>query len=139
MGAAYINDFPNAGRQQRVILQADAPQRLQSEDIQQLNVRSAQGVMVPFSSFSTSRWVIGPVQLARYNGYPAIRLSGDAAPGRSTGDALNEMEKLVGQLPAGFGFEWSGQSYEEKTSGSQAPRLVRAVAAGGIPVPGGAV
>ena len=123
MGAAYINDFPNAGRQQRVILQADAPQRLQSEDIQQLNVRSAKGVMVPLSSFSTSRWITGPVQLARYNGYPAMRMSGDAAPGRSTGDALTEMEKLVDQLPAGFGFEWSGQSYEEKTSGSQAPAL----------------
>jgi multidrug efflux pump len=123
LGSSYVNDFPNQGRQQRVIVQADAPQRLQPEDLLQLHVRSAQGTMVPFSSFASSRWVTGPVQLARYNGYPAIKISGDAAPGRSTGEAMAEMENLASQLPAGFGYEWTGGSFEEKTSGSQAPAL----------------
>ena len=123
LGSAYINDFPNLGRQQRVILQADAPQRLQPNDLLQLYVRSASGAMVPMSSFVTSHWINGPVQLVRYNGYPAVKIAGDAAKGRSTGEALDEMEKLAAQLPPGFGFEWTGQSLEEKTSGSQAPAL----------------
>jgi multidrug efflux pump len=123
LSGAYINDFPNMGRQQRVILQADAPERLQPEDLQKLYVRNAQGVMVPFSSFTHAHWVMGPVQLVRYNGYPAVKISGDAAPGRSTGEAMDEMERLASQLPAGFGYEWTAGSYEEKTSGSQAPAL----------------
>ncbi|CDG81933.1 efflux RND transporter permease subunit [Janthinobacterium agaricidamnosum] len=123
LGSAYVNDFASAGRQQRVIIQADAPQRLQPEDILKLNVRSASGMMVPFSSFAQSHWIVGPVQLVRYNGYPAIKLSGDAAPGRSSGEAMDELERLAAQLPPGFGIEWTGQSLEEKTSGSQAPAL----------------
>jgi multidrug efflux pump len=123
LSGAYINDFPNMGRQQRVILQADAPQRLQPEDLLKLYVRNAQGAMVPFSSFAKTHWVMGAVQLVRYNGYPAVKISGDAAPGRSTGEAMDEMEKLANQLPTGFGYEWTGGSFEEKTSGSQAPAL----------------
>ncbi|NVM75476.1 multidrug efflux pump [Duganella sp. SG902] len=123
LGSSYVNDFTSSGRQQRVIVQADAPRRLQPQDIMQLNVRSASGTMVPFSSFATSRWIQGPVQLVRYNGYPAIKLTGDAAPGRSTGEAMAELERLAEQLPPGFGIEWTGQSLEEKTSGSQAPML----------------
>ncbi len=123
LGSSYVNDFASAGRQQRVIVQADAPQRLQPEDILKLNVRSASGAMVPFASFARSHWINGPVQLVRYNGYPAIKLTGDAAPGRSTGEAMAELERLAGQLPPGFGIEWTGQSLEEKTSGSQAPAL----------------
>ncbi|MGE5649773.1 efflux RND transporter permease subunit [Noviherbaspirillum sp. UKPF54] len=123
IGSAYLNDFPNQGRQQRVILQADAPQRLQPDDLLKLYVRNVQGNMVPFSSFASSHWNMGPVQLVRYNGYPAMKISGDAAPGHSTGEAMAEMEKLVAQLPAGFGYEWTGGSLEEKTSGSQAPAL----------------
>ena len=123
LGSSYVNDFANSGRQQRVILQADAPQRLQPDDILRLNVRSGAGGMVPFSSFAQTHWIVGPVQLVRYNGYPAIKLSGDAAPGRSTGEAMAELERLAAQLPAGFGIEWTGQSLEEKTSGSQAPAL----------------
>jgi len=123
LGSAYVNDFPNQGRQQRVIVQADAPQRLTPGDLQKLYARSTDGSMVPFAAFISSRWISGPVQLARYNGYPAMKISGDAAPGRSTGEALEEMERLAGQLPTGFGFEWTGQSFEEKTSGSQAPAL----------------
>jgi len=123
LGSSYVNDFASSGRQQRVIVQADAPQRLQPEDILRLNVRSAAGTMVPFASFATSHWIQGPVQLVRYNGYPAIKLTGDAQPGRSTGEAMDELERLAGQLPPGFGIEWTGQSLEEKTSGSQAPML----------------
>jgi multidrug efflux pump len=122
-GSAYLNDFPNAGRQQRVILQADAPARMQPQDLLNLYVRNAQGMMVPFSTFATTQWVTGPVQLVRYNGYPAVKISGDAAQGRSTGEAMEEMEKLAAKLPAGIAYEWTGGSLEEKTSGSQAPAL----------------
>ncbi len=123
LGSSYINDFQSQGRQQRVIVQADAPQRLQPDDLMRLNVRSSSGSMVPFSSFAKARWIVGPVQLIRYNGYPAFKISGDAAAGRSTGEAMDEMERLAARLPVGFGFEWTGQSLEEKTSGSQAPAL----------------
>ncbi|MDP3844685.1 MAG: efflux RND transporter permease subunit [Oxalobacteraceae bacterium] len=123
LGSSYVNDFPNQGRQQRVIVQADAPQRLQPDDLGQLYARNAQGAMVPFSAFVSSRWITGPVQLIRYNGYPAMKIAGMAAPGRSTGEAMDEMESLVAKLPPGFGFEWTGQSLEEKTSGAQAPLL----------------
>ncbi|WP_050461921.1 efflux RND transporter permease subunit [Herbaspirillum autotrophicum] len=123
LGSSYVNDFPNQGRQQRVIVQADADRRLQPEDLARLYVRNTQGTMVPFSAFTTSKWNTGPVQLIRYNGYPAMKLAGGAAPGRSTGEAMAEMESFVAKLPPGFGFEWTGQSLEEKTSGSQAPAL----------------
>jgi multidrug efflux pump len=123
LGSAYVNDFPNQGRQQRVVVQADAPQRMQPEDLMKLYVRNVKGDMVPFSAFMTSKWIVGPVQLFRYNGYPAMKISGDAARGHSTGEAMDEMEKLVAQLPQGIGMEWTGQSLEEKTSGSQAPAL----------------
>jgi multidrug efflux pump len=123
LGSSYVNDFASSGRQQRVIVQADAPRRLQPDDIMKLNVRSSSGTMVPFSSFAKSHWIQGPVQLVRYNGYPAIKLTGDAAPGRSTGEAMDELERLAAQLPPGFSIEWTGQSLEEKTSGSQAPML----------------
>ena len=122
-GTTYVNDFPNQGRQQRVILQAEPTKRLMPEDIDKLHARNAQGSMVPFSAFTQSRWVTGPVQLIRFNGYPAMKLQGDAAPGASSGDALAEVERLVGQLPAGIGFEWAGQSFEEKAAGSTATLL----------------
>lgn len=123
LGSSYVNDFPNQGRQQRVIVQADAKRRLQPEDLARLYARSNSGAMVPFSAFTTSKWISGPVQLIRYNGYPAIKIAGGAAPGRSTGEAMTEMESFVAKLPPGFGYEWTGQSLEEKTSGSQAPAL----------------
>jgi len=123
LGSSYVNDFPNQGRQQRVIVQADAKRRLQPEDLAGLYARNSGGTMVPFSAFTTSKWINGPVQLIRYNGYPAMKIAGGAAPGRSTGEAMAEMEGFVAKLPAGFGFEWTGQSLEEKTSGSQAPAL----------------
>jgi multidrug efflux pump len=120
LGSVYVNDFPNAGRLQRVVVQADAPQRMQSDDLLRINALNASGKLVPLSAFATTRWVTGPVQTVRYNGYPTIRISGDAAPGQSTGQAMVEMEKLAVQLPAGFGFEWTGQSREERLAGSQA-------------------
>jgi multidrug efflux pump len=123
LGSSYVNDFPNQGRQQRVIVQADAPRRLQADDLSKLYARSTSGAMVPFSSFITSKWITGPVQLIRYNGYPAMKISGGVKPGFSTGDAMKEMEALVQKLPAGIGYEWTGQSLEEQTSGNQAPAL----------------
>jgi multidrug efflux pump len=120
LGSSYVNDFPNRGRLQRVVVQADAPSRMQPEDLLRLSALNARGTAVPLSAFATTRWINGPMQTVRYNGYPAMRISGDAAPGRSTGEAMDEMERLASQLPAGFAFEWTGQSREEKLSGAQA-------------------
>ncbi|ART47483.1 efflux RND transporter permease subunit [Acidovorax carolinensis] len=120
LGSAYINDFPNDGRMQRVVVQAEAQARMQPDDILKLTALNSQGKAVPLSSFATTRWVSGAMQTVRYNGYSAMRIAGGAAPGYSTGDAMAEMERLAAQLPAGFGFEWTGQSREEKLAGSQA-------------------
>ncbi len=120
LGSSYANDFPNAGRLQRVVVQADAPARMQPDDLLRLTVQNGKGQAVPLSAFASTRWVVGPMQTVRYNGYPAMRISGSAAEGYSTGDAMAEMEKLAAQLPPGFGFEWTGQSREEKLAGAQA-------------------
>ena len=121
LGSAYVNDFPNRGRMQRVIVQADAPDRMQPEDLLQINVASNQpGKVVPMSAFATTHWITGPMQTVRYNGYPAMRISGMPAPGYSSGAAMAEMERLASELPNGFGYEWTGQSREEKIAGSQA-------------------
>jgi multidrug efflux pump len=119
LGSAYVNDFPNAGRLQRVVVQADAPARMQADDLLKLNVLNSKGQAVPLASFASTRWVSGAMQTIRYNGYPAMRISGSAAPGYSTGAAMMEMERLAAQLPQGMGFEWTGQSREEKLAGSQ--------------------
>ena len=120
LGSSYANDFPNHGRLQRVVVQADAPARMQPDDLLRLNVANSKGQMVPLSAFASTRWITGAMQTVRYNGYPAMRISGSAAPGYSTGAALTEMEQLAAKLPAGFGYEWSGTSREEKLAGSQA-------------------
>jgi multidrug efflux pump len=120
LGSSYINDFPNQGRQQRVVVQADAPARMQPDDLLALNANNAQGRPVPLSTFATTRWANGAQQTVRYNGYPAVRISGSASAGNSSGAAMAEMEALAAKLPAGFGFEWTGQSREEKLAGSQA-------------------
>jgi len=120
LGSAYVNDFPNAGRLQRVVVQADAPARMQSEDLLKLTVTNARGQAVPLSAFASTRWATGAMQAVRYNGYPAMRIGGSAAPGYSTGDAMAEMERLVAQLPPGIGYEWTGISREEKLAGAQA-------------------
>jgi multidrug efflux pump len=118
LGSSYINDFPNAGRLQRVVVQADAPQRMQPEDLLRINALNSQGKPVPLSAFASTSWVTGPMQTNRYNGYPAMKLTGDAAPGHSTGEALDEMQRLAAQLPPGFAYEWTGQSREELLAGS---------------------
>ena len=124
LGSSYVNDFPNSGRMQRVTVQADAEKRMQTADLLNLNVRNASGGMVPLSSFATVEWIRGPQQIVGYNGYPSVRVTGQAAPGYSSGDAIAEMERLAGELPNGFGFEWTGQSLQEIQSGSQAPALI---------------
>ena len=123
LGSSYVNDFPNAGRLQRVVVQADAPARMQADDLLRLTVLNNRGQAVPFSAFASTRWVNGPMQTVRYNGYPSMRISGSAAPGFSTGAAMAEMERLAAQLPQGLGFEWTGQSREEKLAGAQATIL----------------
>ncbi len=123
LGSSYVNDFPNQGRLQRVVVQADAPSRMQPDDLLKLNAANSRGQPVPLSAFATTRWITGAMQTVRYNGYPAMRIGGSAAPGYSTGAAMAEMEKLAAQLPQGFGFEWTGQSREEKLAGSQATLL----------------
>ncbi len=123
LGSAYANDFPNAGRLQRVVVQADAPARMQPDDILKLGVLNTRGQTVPLSAFASTRWVSGAMQTVRYNGYSAMRLGGSAAPGFSTGDAMAEMERLAAQLPQGFGFEWTGISREEKLAGAQSAIL----------------
>jgi multidrug efflux pump len=118
LGSAYVNDFPNAGRLQRVVVQADAHARMQPEDLLRLNAMNAKGQPVPLASFASTRWITGPMQTLRYNGYPAMSITGEPAPGHSSGQALAEMERMAAQLPPGFAFEWTGQSREEILSGS---------------------
>jgi multidrug efflux pump len=124
LGSSYINDFPNRGRMQRVIVQADNSGRMQTDDILTFNVRNSKGSLVPFSSFASVRWIVGPTQLVGFNYYPAVRISGSARPGYTSGDAIAEMERIASALPRGFGFEWTGQSLQEKLAGSQASLLL---------------
>jgi multidrug efflux pump len=124
LGSAYVNDFPNQARMQRVIVQAEAGRRMKAEDLLDLNVRNATGQMVPLQSFARVSWTMGPAQVVGFNGYPSIKISGSAAPGYASGDAMAEMERLSGQLPPGFDFAWTGQSLQEKLSGSQAVYLL---------------
>ncbi|MBV4504123.1 multidrug efflux RND transporter permease subunit [Pseudomonas sp. BW13M1] len=122
-GSAVINDFTNAGRQQRVVVQAEQGERMTPESVLRLYAPNASGEQVPFSAFVTTKWEEGPVQLVRYNGYPSIRIAGDAMPGYSTGQAMAEMERLVSELPPGIGYAWTGLSYQEKVSSGQATAL----------------
>lgn len=122
-GSEVINDFTNAGRQQRVVVQAEQGDRMTPESVLKLYVHNSAGNLVPFSAFVTTHWEEGPVQLVRYNGYPSIRIVGDAGPGYSTGEAMAEIERIAAQLPAGFSYEWSGLSYQEKVSSGQATQL----------------
>jgi multidrug efflux pump len=122
-GGLYVNDFVDRGRVKRVYMQGDAPYRSAPDDLNRWYVRSANGTMTPFASFATSHWTYGPTRLERYNGQAAFEIQGQAAPGKSSGAAIKEMEKLAAQLPTGVGFEWTGLSYQEQLSGSQAPAL----------------
>jgi multidrug efflux pump len=123
LGVAYINDFVRTGRVLRVQMQSEPATRSTITQILRLPVRNMQGGMVPLSEFCTPRWTVGAPKLDRYNGQPAMKISGSPAPGRSTGEAMAAMEKIAAQLPPGFGYDWSGISREERLSGNQAPLL----------------
>jgi len=122
-GSVYVNDFIDRGRLKKVYMQADAEYRMVPEDVNKWYVRNNEGEMIPFSTFSTSRWTYGSPKLERFNGNASMNIQGSAAPGVSSGTAMVEMEKIVKQLPDGIGLEWSGLSYEERLSGAQAPAL----------------
>ncbi|WP_238082713.1 MULTISPECIES: efflux RND transporter permease subunit [Pseudescherichia] len=123
LGGTYVNDFIDHGRVKKVYVQADAQYRMLPTDVNNLYVRSSNGEMTPFSAFTTSHWVYGSPRLERYNGLPSMELLGEAAPDKSTGDAMQLMEKLASGLPSGIGYDWTGMSYQERLSGNQAPAL----------------
>ena len=123
LGVAYINDFVREGRILRVQMQAEPDTRRTPEDLLRVSLKNARGDMIPLSEVATAKWVVGSPKLDRYNGLPSMKISGSAAPGRSTGEAMAAMEEVVKKLPPGVGFEWSGTSFEERQSGSQAPLL----------------
>ena len=122
-GSSYVNDFMDRGRVKKVYVQSAAKYRMLPDDINLWYVRNNTGQMVPFSAFATSRWETGSPRLERYNGYSAVEIIGEAAPGVSTGTAMDVMQNLVKQLPTGFGLEWTAMSYQERLSGAQAPAL----------------
>ena len=122
-GSSYVNDFMDRGRVKKVYVQAAAKYRMLPDDINLWYVRNSSGTMVPFSAFATSRWETGSPRLERYNGYSAVEIVGEAAPGISTGTAMDMMEKLAAQLPTGIGLEWTAMSYQERLSGARAPAL----------------
>ncbi|WP_421245151.1 efflux RND transporter permease subunit [Aeromonas sp. 601019] len=122
-GSSYVNDFVDRGRVKKVYMQADAPFRMNPEDLKLWYVRNSAGQMVPFSAFASTEWSFGSPRLERYNGVPAMEIVGEAAPGKSTGDAMAAIEQMVKQLPEGVGIEWTGLSFQERQAGSQAPAL----------------
>ncbi|ENU4085364.1 multidrug efflux RND transporter permease subunit [Enterobacter asburiae] len=124
LGSNYVNDYTNNGRVQQVIIQADAPYRMQPEQILTLSVKNRMGQMVPVSTFATLSWHVAPQQLTRYQGYSAIRITGNAAPGESSGTAMKVMEDVSRSLPQGMAGEWAGSSLQERKSESQLPGLI---------------
>ncbi len=122
-GSYYVNDFLDRGRTKKVLIQADAPYRSEPEDFSKIDIRNNAGQMVSFSTFTTGHWTMGSPRLERYNGVPSIEILGEAAPGRSSGEAMQEMERIFQTLPSGVDYAWTSLSYQEKLSGSQAPML----------------
>ncbi|MFZ1874131.1 MAG: efflux RND transporter permease subunit, partial [Chania sp.] len=123
LGGSYVNDFIDRGRVKKVYLQAEAPFRMLPSDIDNWYVRGSSGQMVPFSAFASAKWEFGSPRLERYNGLPSMEILGQAAPGKSTGEAMDMMEELAAKLPSGVGYDWTGMSYQERLSGNQAPSL----------------
>ena len=123
LGGSYVNDFIDRGRVKKVFVQGDAPFRMLPEDIGRWFVRNREGGMVPFSAFAEGRWTFGSPRLERYNGFPAVEILGAPAPGKSSGDAMRSIEAMAAKLPPGIGLQWTGLSYQERMSGSQAPAL----------------
>lgn len=122
-GSSYVNDFIQKGRVKRVYVQADAQARMLPEDIGKWYARNSSGEMVPFSAFATGRWSYSSPRLERYNGIPSMEIMGQPAPGRSSGEAMQEMESMAAKLPSGIGFEWTGLSYQERMAGAQTTAL----------------
>ncbi len=122
-GSAYVNDFIQGGRVKRVYAQADAPYRMLPQDLEKLYVRNNAGKMVPFSSFASGHWTSGSPKLERFNGFPSLNIQGEAAPGRSSGEAMQSMEGFVRKLSQGIGFDWTGLSYQERQAGTQTAPL----------------
>ncbi|MEI8195451.1 MAG: efflux RND transporter permease subunit, partial [Phycisphaerae bacterium] len=122
-GSAYVNDFIQGGRVKRVYLQAEAANRMLPQDIEKLYVRNTAGKMVPFSAIAAGRWSSGSPKLERYNAFPSINIQGEAAPGRSSGDAMRAMEEIAAKLPQGIGYDWTGLSYQERMASSQTGML----------------
>ena len=122
-GSSFVNQFVDRNRVKRVFLQGNAPSRMLPQDMERWYVRNGAGQMVPVATFAAAHWTVGSPKLERYNGTPSLEFLGGPAPGRSTGDALAAMEAAVAKLPKGVGYEWTGLSFEEKRSGSQAPAL----------------
>ncbi|MBI0205723.1 efflux RND transporter permease AcrB [Yersinia pestis subsp. pestis] len=123
MGGSYVNDFIDRCRVKKVYVQADAPFRMLPDDIDKWYVRNNMGQMVSFATFSTAKWEYGSPRLERYNGLPSMEILGQAAPGKSTGEAMDLMQELAAKLPSGVGYDWTGMSYQERLSGNQAPAL----------------
>ena len=122
-GSQYINNFVQGGRVKRVYAQADAPFRMAPEDLNRIHVRNRQGGLVPLSAIATGRWIYGSPRLERYNGFPSLNIQGEPGPGYSSGDAMNAMEDIVKKLPQGTASEWTGLSYQQRMSESQAGLL----------------
>jgi HAE1 family hydrophobic/amphiphilic exporter-1 len=122
-GGAYVNDFIQGGRVKRVYVQADAPYRMLPNDLNRLYVRNSAGTMTPFASFASGHWFEGSPRLERFNSFPSLSIWGQAPPGRSSGEAMQAMEEIASKLPKGFGFDWTGLSYQERMATSQAPLL----------------
>jgi HAE1 family hydrophobic/amphiphilic exporter-1 len=122
-GSAYVNDFVRGGRVKHVDIQADAPYRMLPGDLEKLYVRNNAGKMVPYSAFATGHWAFGSPKLERYNGFSSVEIWGEAAPGRSSGEAMQAMEDLTSKLPKEIGFDWTALSYQERQAGAQAAPL----------------
>ncbi len=121
--SSYVSDFIDNGRVKRVYVQGKAEDRMMPEDVGNWHIANQDGEMVPFSAFTSGRWIYGSPRLERYNGVSSVSIQGQGAPGVSSGEAMSTMEELVAQLPPGFGYEWTGMSLQEKQSGAQAPLL----------------
>src|SRR5690606_34236837 len=124
LGSAYIGKYTNNGWVENIWVQAEDKFRMNIEDVMKLNARNRMGEMVPLSTVVTAESVQAPVQVVRYNSYQSVRIGGEAAPGYTTGEAMAEMERLVGELPSGFGFEWTGLSYQEIQAAGQSTVLI---------------
>ena len=124
IGGQFVGKFPNMGLMQNIWVQADQDFRMSVQDVFKLSARNTEGEMVPLSSFVTSDWALGPTQVVRYNSYPSVRISGSASPGYSSGQAMQAMQDMMSELPTGFGYEWTGLSFQERQAGAQAPILM---------------